>query len=407
MKLQEALQGLQELCPNNIQRNVGVDVGHCSVPSQPMLEWFSLKLLGASSLLSRTLDHCSKAFLLTRQHLCLSEFIVLNLVLVSMLSRLWVFYRGILTALIPLYQSIINLLRDVVPCHSMALPVDMAMFLGRGYSDLLMSQQEFTGIKEVTKLSLLDRLFKKEVDEDFEKAEKKGPSLILDIKSRLQQVQGVTKPSTAEGFVKAASSPELGASNLNIVEKMGKFLTQPKTASSLGDMKEHLKEMMAWCRRCKLHQEHGWLAFTFLRCQKIQAVDCEGVSVQKRLRRLCLRLHRLLLIRKSLPRPSPSLQWKSKCFLRTRFPTLMARYGSIRSRFGLVRMCCKVSGELYDERTKSSKKCKKSKKDIGVLSLHTEMSKSGGVFSKKENKIEKQPSNMNNDEIDDIFSSIV
>lgn len=43
-------------------RDVGVDVGHCDVPSHPMLEWFCLKVLGASSLLCRTLDQCTKAF---------------------------------------------------------------------------------------------------------------------------------------------------------------------------------------------------------------------------------------------------------------------------------------------------------------------------------------------------------
>ncbi|XP_016400831.1 protein nepro homolog [Sinocyclocheilus rhinocerous] len=89
MKLQAAVDDLKELCPDKFQRDAGAEVGECDVPSQPMLEWLCLKLLGASSLLARTLERCTQAFILTRQHLLLSEFVVLNVVITSMLSRLW------------------------------------------------------------------------------------------------------------------------------------------------------------------------------------------------------------------------------------------------------------------------------------------------------------------------------
>ncbi|KAF4086848.1 hypothetical protein AMELA_G00089080 [Ameiurus melas] len=178
MKLQAVLKDLQELCPNQIQRDVGVDVGHCDVPSQPMLEWFCLKVLGASSLLCRTLDQCTKAFSLTRQHLHLSEFIMLNLVLTCMLSRLWVFFRGILRTLVPVYEGIMDLLREVVHCRPMTflpdftLPGDLAVFLGPTYADLLeeRSTRENFGMKNP---SLLDRLFEEGSEEKGEEEETK------------------------------------------------------------------------------------------------------------------------------------------------------------------------------------------------------------------------------------------
>lgn len=44
-------------------RDAGAEIGECDVPSQPMLEWLCLKLLGASSLLARTLERCTQAFM--------------------------------------------------------------------------------------------------------------------------------------------------------------------------------------------------------------------------------------------------------------------------------------------------------------------------------------------------------
>lgn len=54
---------LKNACFVYSHRDAGVEVGECDVPSQPMLEWLCLKLLGASSLLARTLDRCSQAFM--------------------------------------------------------------------------------------------------------------------------------------------------------------------------------------------------------------------------------------------------------------------------------------------------------------------------------------------------------
>ncbi|MCJ8732276.1 hypothetical protein PDJAM_G00209550 [Pangasius djambal] len=439
MKLQGALQDLQELCPNEIQRNVGVDVGHCNVPSQPMLEWFCLKLLGASSLLCRTLDQCTKAFSLTKQHLHLSEFIVLNLVLASMLSRLWVFFRGILRALVLVYQGIMDLLHEVVQCRPMAfltdftLPGDLAVFLGPPYSDLLKERNtaEPFGMKKTTKPSLLDRLFEEGSVEKGEEEERQmmqmlasekvtsdmdlgrtilrqGPpcsrsSSNLDIKSMLQQT---SKQCTAEVFIKSPGQPS--TSSLAVLKQKRMFLKKLKIASSIKDMATHLEEMMGWCRRSKLYQERRYLAFTLLRCQRIKALECEGISVQKKLRRLRVRVCHVMLKGTSLARPSPFLQRRTKSYFRTRFTTLWRHYGSIRNRFGKVRKFSQIAKDLFNVTAKSPHKCRKYTK---VPPLHNDvMSGSNVAFSRKESKMETETSSLksssvHNDEIDNIFAS--
>ncbi|KAF3842938.1 hypothetical protein F7725_001787 [Dissostichus mawsoni] len=62
MKLDVALQELTELCPNRIQRGLSITAGVCELPSQPMLEWLCLKVLGAAKLMSCTLNRCSRTF---------------------------------------------------------------------------------------------------------------------------------------------------------------------------------------------------------------------------------------------------------------------------------------------------------------------------------------------------------
>ncbi|KAK1903325.1 Nucleolus and neural progenitor protein [Dissostichus eleginoides] len=124
MKLDVALQDLTELCPNRIQRGLSITAGVCELPSQPMLEWLCLKVLGAAKLMSCTLNRCSRTFSdlcfrLTKQQMKWEEFIILNMVITSLLSRLWVISRGILVSLSSLYQQLLELLRQVADAQPM------------------------------------------------------------------------------------------------------------------------------------------------------------------------------------------------------------------------------------------------------------------------------------------------
>lgn len=42
---------------------LAMETGQCDVPSQPMLEWLCLKVLGAARLMTCLLNHCTRAFM--------------------------------------------------------------------------------------------------------------------------------------------------------------------------------------------------------------------------------------------------------------------------------------------------------------------------------------------------------
>ncbi|KAG7261850.1 hypothetical protein CRUP_006911 [Coryphaenoides rupestris] len=119
MKLDAALLELAQTGPSKLLRKQFSMIGDCQVPSQPMLEWIVLKVLGAARLLTRVMDHCSRAFVRARQQLKHDEFIVLNVAIISMVSRLWLFFKAIRSALVPLYGQIRNLHAKVSQAHPM------------------------------------------------------------------------------------------------------------------------------------------------------------------------------------------------------------------------------------------------------------------------------------------------
>ncbi|KAF0026344.1 hypothetical protein F2P81_021081 [Scophthalmus maximus] len=106
MKLDEALEELTDLCPNRIQR-------------------------------------------LSKQQMKWDEFIILNMVITSMLSRLWVIFRGVLVSLSALYQQLLEFLGEVAQGHPMpfltdfSLPADMAQLLGPSHAALLSKQAKY------------------------------------------------------------------------------------------------------------------------------------------------------------------------------------------------------------------------------------------------------------------------
>ncbi|XP_036427831.1 nucleolus and neural progenitor protein isoform X2 [Colossoma macropomum] len=425
MNLQGALQDLQELCPNKIQRDVGVDTGFCDVPSQPMLEWICLKLLGASSLMVRTLDQCTKAFSLTRRHLRVAEFIVLNLVLASMLSRLWVFFRGVLSALVPVYQRTLELRQQVAQCQPMAyltnytLPGDLESFLSPPDSYLLKKWGRAEAVRVKTaKSTILDRLFEEGEEEKVEVAEeeeremmqmlagegrmqssmdlgtailRKDPcysssSSVLDIKSMLQRTHGVTKQCVVDVF-QMASPAEVDTSDPALDQQKRAFLKLLRNTSSFSEMAVQLKEIMGWCKRCKLRQERQHLAFLFLQCQKMKVLDGEGISAQRKLRRMCERIRRVMFKGRGASLQQSSYLWRTRSCLRSRFTTVVARYGSVRNRVRVARPRSHIAKDLFGVTAKSFKKIRK---DINVPS---------------DEQFLKKPSRMNDNEIDDIFAS--
>ncbi|KGL75384.1 Uncharacterized protein C3orf17, partial [Tinamus guttatus] len=110
--------------------------GECWVPSQPVLETVAVKVLGGCKLIVRLLECCSKAFLLSVQHLCSEEFILLNTVASGLLSRLRIQYRWVLQSLISLYEvlwtslDLVSKTQQTPYIKGFTFPSDISDFLG-------------------------------------------------------------------------------------------------------------------------------------------------------------------------------------------------------------------------------------------------------------------------------------
>ncbi|KAK7169053.1 hypothetical protein R3I93_005143 [Phoxinus phoxinus] len=432
MKLQAAVEDLQELCPNKFQRDAGAEVGECDVPSQPMLEWLCLKLLGASSLSARTLERCTQAFILTRQHLQLREFIVLNVVMVSMLSRLWVFFRGILRALVPMYKRVTELLQKVSQSKLMAyltdftLPGDLKGFLCLAHPDLLMEE----GTKDIlkvprgprkSKLSVLCRLFGDRGQEENNGEEEREMMPIfsagydevssLDLGAAVLQQQPdvspygldmkVVLPQSCKTTKQMSLDPQMKSdfsSQIAVCQKR-KFLESLEKVSSFRNMAAHLKEVMHWCRSCKFHRERKHLAFLHLKCLRMESLEAEGIRVEKSLKKFKLEFHKALMFPKTIqPKRSCSFTalWRTRWHLRT----FMARNRTIRSRSAFTRMCSRTVKNVSVS-LKHVRNCSQPQQ------FPQKVSRSNMAPGAKEEKMDSQTvlrkPNMQKNDIDDIF----
>nr|XP_060496940.1 nucleolus and neural progenitor protein [Panthera onca] len=162
MDLEGSIQHLSELFSSNENHRVTTEA--YVIPSQPVVELVLMKILGACKLLLRLLDCCCKTFLLTVKHLGLQEFIILNLVMVGLVSRLWVLYKGVLKRLTSLYEPLFGLLHEVSRIQPLpyfkdfTFPSDIAEFLGQPYFEVFKKKMPTAfAAKGVTKL--LNKLF--------------------------------------------------------------------------------------------------------------------------------------------------------------------------------------------------------------------------------------------------------
>uniref|UniRef100_A0A3Q2P281 Nucleolus and neural progenitor protein n=1 Tax=Fundulus heteroclitus TaxID=8078 RepID=A0A3Q2P281_FUNHE len=304
MKLDAALQELVELCPNQIQMALCEETGECDVPSQPILEWTCLKVLGAGKLLSCTLSRCSDAFLLANQQMKWEEFLVLNLVLTSMLSRLWVIFRGLLVSLSKLYQWLLKLLEDVAQAQPMpyltdvVLPAGMAEFLGPADALVLKSHPAFHARLKDQKIFVNFYL-----PNDY---------LILIPKSKF----------VSEGLRNDA--------------KKQKFKKQAEEAPTFTLMSANLEEMIQWCRSEGMKKTKRLLAFLRLKCQKMKCLEAEGYNVQRKLRgfrqEVCLALSPQGSAGRTFGFPATTARGVGR---RTRFQSLRKRFIGSRNRTGV------------------------------------------------------------------------
>ncbi|XP_008298377.1 nucleolus and neural progenitor protein [Stegastes partitus] len=392
MKLDVALQDLADLCPSRIHRKLSIKSGECDVPSQPMLEWVCLKVLGAAQLMSCTLSRCSRAFLLTKQQMKWEEFLVLNVVLTSMLSRFWVIFRGLLVSLSNLYQQVLELLRDVADAQPMpfltdfSLPVDMVQFLAPFDAFLLTKhpaydphpkdhkekqQQQKKKQKKKPSANVRDQGRTRKINDDLGVAVERDLALDTDLKPFIK---------IFKNFTKGKSVPE----EKHKAKKKQKFKEQVRETLTFTHMAAHLEEMILWCRSQRMEKEKRLLTFLQLKCRKMKCLEAAGYNVQRKLRTFRQEACWASSPQKSVP----------KSFLS---PAAARRSARLRSRLKSLRR------QMMSSAIRTGVKKKRQKKTALSVCVPSEDSQQNRTAHEAAHRTAESDSH---DDIDDIFASV-
>uniref|UniRef100_A0A3B5MD67 Nucleolus and neural progenitor protein n=1 Tax=Xiphophorus couchianus TaxID=32473 RepID=A0A3B5MD67_9TELE len=278
MKLDSALQGLIELCPNQIQLALCKTKGDCDVPSQPMLEWTCLKVLGAGKLLSCTLSRCSRAFLYPWQ-MKWEEFLILNIVLTSMLSRLWVFFRGLLVSLCNLYQWLLELLKAVALAKPIpfltntVLPADMAEFLDLSDASVLKKHPAFHTCPKNQKTKCQATKTPKVKNNKQQMTFKEDLGVPF---STSLPVEGAVFICPCLPYCLILISKSKTISKLSNQIKKQEFKKQVSEATTFSLLDDNLEEIIQWCSSERMKRTKRHLTFLRLKCQKMKCLEAAG-----------------------------------------------------------------------------------------------------------------------------------
>nr|XP_033805101.1 nucleolus and neural progenitor protein isoform X3 [Geotrypetes seraphini]XP_033805102.1 nucleolus and neural progenitor protein isoform X3 [Geotrypetes seraphini] len=333
MNLEDSIQDLLELCPRKpaSQRD-----NRFLVPSQPIVELVSLKILGCCKLLLRLLDCCCKTFHLSIQHLHLEEFIVLNLVVSGLVSRLWVVYQRILKRLAFLYRPLFGLLQEVSQVHQMPyikgyiFPSQIATFLGPGFSEMkkklspfcsqkgatwllskLFSEQALSSLPEMTKIqppirkrTWLPRTLTLDIGQPLQQnSDDKGKSLEFDAKTLFKRLKTSISEDTT---LKTKSSEFKNSSRRSGVilsdqelraERALMIVLRIQKVMSFQELSEELTAAIFWCRNQHWRSEATFLGNMFLKSNRLKNVETLGYSLERKLRAVKASLRRFLLHR--------------------------------------------------------------------------------------------------------------
>ncbi|KAG7241724.1 hypothetical protein INR49_025189 [Caranx melampygus] len=267
-----------------IFRSFGIKAGECDVPSQPMLEWLCLKVLGAAQLMSCTLNRCSRAFVLSKQQMKWEEFMILNMVITSMLSRLWVMFRGILVCLSTLYQQLLEFLREVALAQPMpfltdfSLPADLVQFLCP--SDALLLSKHPMHRSHAKDQKKKWQKIKKPFDKVKSQRQKTKEDLGVAVERDL------VHDTDMKPFFKVIRNFTEGRAFMQGTRKADerqKFKRKVRKVTSFADMATHLEEMILWCRSQRMDKEKRLLTFLRLKCHKMKCLEDAGYNTQRKL----------------------------------------------------------------------------------------------------------------------------
>ncbi|KAM9319994.1 nucleolus and neural progenitor protein [Gastrophryne carolinensis] len=281
MGLEDALQEILDLCPKNTDLET---TKCCSVPSQPIIELASMKILGACKLLMRLMDSCCKCFHICLQQLNLEEYIVLNVVLLALLSRLWVMFRGLLKLLITLYSAQMDVQLEVSAFQKMPyfkgfeFPARIEDHLNVEFSDLFKKFKMFSKKNSFQDSSqLLSKIFKttnviteeKKVPPKIEFKKPRGTGFDLgqkvqrlnqdklamfDVKALLRSVEPfhVSETSLKRKLHGSKNSTTLPRSKGKCMKHLAPKI---RTATSFKELAENLLDLVKWCRKRKRNSE--------------------------------------------------------------------------------------------------------------------------------------------------------
>ncbi|XP_003132722.1 nucleolus and neural progenitor protein isoform X2 [Sus scrofa] len=319
MDLEGSIQDLSELFSSN--ENQPVNSKACVIPSQPVVEMVLMKILGGCKLLLRLLDCCCRTFLLTVKHLGLQEFVILNLVMVGLVSRLWVLYKDVLKRLISLYEPLFGLLQEVSKIQPLpyfkgfTFPSDIAEFLGQPYFEVFKKKMPTVfAAKGVTKL--LNKLFltkeqsQRSSEETLLKISKKAKQMKIDIQNNVDLGQPVKnkkilKEKSSEFDVRAfckqlkhkamqetsvafkCSQAKLMATKHSSQKAIGtcikSFVQRFREADTFRQLSEEIQTAILWCRSKKLKAQTAFLGNKLLKSNRLKHLEAQGYSLPKKL----------------------------------------------------------------------------------------------------------------------------
>ncbi|XP_017521953.2 nucleolus and neural progenitor protein isoform X1 [Manis javanica] len=318
MNLEASIQDLSEFFPNE---NQPISTKARVIPSQPVVELMLMKILGASKLLLRLLDCCCKTFLLTVKHLGLQEFIILNLVMIGLVSRLWVLYKGVLKRLISLYKPLFGLLEEVSRIQPLpyfkdfTFPSDIAEFLGQPYfelfkkklptafaakgvtkllSKLFLTKEQSSRSSEETSLRISEKAKQMKINTqnnvDLGKPVKnkkifREHSSEFDVRAFCKQLKHKAMQETSFEFKCSQSKLKAMKSSQKVIGThcAKRFMQRIREAKTFIQLSEKIQMLILWCRSKKLKAQVTYLGNKLLKSNRLKHVEAQGCSLPKKL----------------------------------------------------------------------------------------------------------------------------
>nr|XP_002758875.3 nucleolus and neural progenitor protein isoform X1 [Callithrix jacchus] len=311
MNLAGSIQDLFELFfPSKNQ-----PVNTSAVPGQPVLEVVLMKVLGACQLLLRLLDCCCKTFLWTVKHLGLQEFIILNLVIVGLVSRLWVLYKGVLKRLILFYETLFGLLQEVSRIQpkpyfkDFTFPSDIVEFLGEPFFEVFKKEIPTAfaarGItKWLNKLFLISEQSPKAIEETLLGISKNAEQMKInrqnnedigqpvrnkkvfrekssefDVRAFCNQLKNKAS-QTSSDFKLKTTKP---SSQKVMAIQVRSFVQRFREAASFTQLSEEIQMAVVWCRNKKLKAQAIFLGNKLLKSNRLKHLEAQGTSLPKKL----------------------------------------------------------------------------------------------------------------------------